>query len=70
VKRKKVVGTAEQEGCYVRGDGALLEAMIQLLRAYSSRPPDSASGGHFLHLDGGIRSSRASGSSFFPGFRP
>jgi hypothetical protein len=27
VKRKKIVGTAEQEGCCVDGDGVLPEAM-------------------------------------------
>jgi hypothetical protein len=39
-------------------------------KSISSRPPDLAPGGRFLHPDGGIRPSRAPGSSFSPGFGP
>jgi hypothetical protein len=39
-----------------------------LCKSISSRPPDLAPGGRFLHPDGEIRPSHAPGSSFSPGF--
>jgi hypothetical protein len=44
--------------------------IISQRKSISSRPPDLAPGGRFLHPDGGIRPSRAPGFSFPPGFGP